>query len=201
MQVDEVPEIGDQLTVGDQAEIEAIFVAMYRDVEADAVRDRRDRDVGIELRSSEVQRLARPWHVRDHNVDRRIHAIREFESGHQPDRRGRDDRRCVIGRVAKRVGGHQVELALGRVHRVSAQRNAFDRVGAARGQVGDDRGHAVGPRILFLTCSDRHGHHCSQRPLGQLVFLDQVLAERSGADRHDDIVQGAAGGVLQTFEV
>ena len=80
MQIDQVPEIWDQFTVGNQTEVEAIFVAVHRDIQADAVGNRRDRNVGIELRPGEVQRLARPWHVRDHDVDRRIQAIGEFES-------------------------------------------------------------------------------------------------------------------------
>ena len=92
VEVDHVPEIGDQLAAGDQPELELVEVAVHRDVEAHALGDRRHRDVRAHPRALHVERLARSRDVGDDHVDRRIDAIGQLEPAGQPGRRGGHDR-------------------------------------------------------------------------------------------------------------
>ena len=114
VQVDHVPQVGDQLATGDQPELELVEVAVHGDVEAHALGDRRHRDVRAHLGAVEVQRLARAGDVGDDHVDRRRHPVGQLEAGGQPDRRRGDDRRRVLLDVDERLGGHELELPLGR---------------------------------------------------------------------------------------
>ena len=75
------------------------------------------------------------------------------------------------------------------------------RVGDVRRQVDDQAGDPVRPRLLLVAGADRHRHHRPQRAVRQGVVAQQVGAQRAGADRHHDVVERAAGGVLEPLEV
>ena len=111
VQVDHVPQVGDQLAAGDEAELELVEVAVHRDVEAHALGDRRHRDVRAHLGAVEVQRLARAGDVGDDHVDRRRHAVGQLEAGGQADRRRGDDRRRVLLDVDERLGRARARTA------------------------------------------------------------------------------------------
>ena len=72
----------------------------------------------------------------------------------------------------------------------------FKRVGLVGRQLGDQRRHPVGPRIGLVAGADGHRDHRPQRPVGQRVVAQQVGAQATGADRHDDVVDRAARGLL-----
>ncbi len=198
-----MPEVGDQLTVRDQADVEAVLVAVHGDVEPDAVGDRRHRDVRVELRAGEVQRLARSGDVRDHDVDRRVHSIGELESADEANRRCGDHRRQHLRRLHHRLRRQQIHLPLGGEHRLAAQVDALDRVGAVGREFGDDRRHAVRPDLVarLLAGADRHGHHRPERIVGERIVFEQVLAQCTRTHRHHDVVDRAAGGLLERLDV
>ncbi len=90
VEVDEIPQVGHQIAVGHEPEVEVVLVAVHRDVESDTVRDGRHRDVVVELGAGEVERLTRARHVRDHDVDRQAQTVRQARL--EADGRGRHHR-------------------------------------------------------------------------------------------------------------
>ena len=103
--------------------------------------------------------------------------------------------------VDQRFRWHQFQLTFRGRHRLATQRNTLQRIGAVGGQVGDDAGHPVGPHVGLVAGADADGHHRSQRLVGQRVVLDEVLAQRACANGHDNVVERATGGVLESLEV
>src|SRR5215210_408297 len=63
--VDQAPDVVDLLAVRDDPEVEVVAVAHDRDVQADAVHHDRHREVRLELRAREVERVARAGDVGD----------------------------------------------------------------------------------------------------------------------------------------
>jgi hypothetical protein len=63
--VGQIPHVGDQLAVGDKAEVEPVVIARHGDVEALPVGDDRHRKLVTQLGPGEVQRLTGPGNVGD----------------------------------------------------------------------------------------------------------------------------------------
>ena len=172
---------------------------MHGDVQAHAVGDDRDRNVRVQLGAAEVERLARAGHVRDGQVGRQQHAVRHTR--HQPHRSDGDQWRGRLRDVDQRLSRHQLQLTFRSRHRLAAQRNTLQRIGAVGRQVGDDAGDTVRPHVGLIAGTNADGDHCAQRLVRQRVVFDEVLAQRSCADGHDNVVERAAGGVLENLEV
>ena len=70
MHVGQVPDVGDEVAIDDEAEVEPVKVADHGDVETLPVSDDRDRELVTQHRPGEIQRLAGAGNVGDHQVDR-----------------------------------------------------------------------------------------------------------------------------------
>ena len=162
--VAQLPQVGHELAVGDETEVEVAEVALHRHVEALPFGDDRDGEEVLHRRPAEVERHPRAGHVRDRQVERRVHAVGHPDARRQARRLGGQRRRHELGHVGEdRRGDGLVELLGGR-HRVVDGLQAADRVV----DVGVDR--------------DRRARH----PVRELAGLGR-LAHRDRHHRHEGL--------------
>ena len=69
------PKVGDEIAARDEAEVEVGVIALHSDVQTLTISQRGHRIEVPELGTGHVQRIARPWHVADDEVERRVHAV------------------------------------------------------------------------------------------------------------------------------
>ncbi len=89
---------------------------------------------------------------------------------------------------------------LGRAHRLVGQPQAHHRVALVDVQRHAEHSDAVAVGAHLLLAAHRHRHLGDQWTVGKLVVLQQPPAQRAGADRQDDVVDGAVMLVLDALD-
>ncbi len=201
MHIGQVPQVGDQIAVSDEPEIQPVKVARHSDIQALTIHDDRHRELVFQLGSIEVQRLSGPGNIGDRQVERLNTQITEPKLRCQPEGRGCHQRRGVLREVHQLRSRHQLERALGALHRRAATGDPLQRIVTVGRQLREDVRHPIGPRVLFLAGPQRYRHHRPQRAVGQRVVGKQVLTQTARADRHHNVVDRAAGGLLEALDV
>ena len=198
--VHQLPLAREGIAAGHDAEVELVVVGDERDVEADAVADDRQRVVGDEPMASAVHGVPGPGHVRDREVERRAGHLVDRDGPDQPGREPGDGGRRVPGHVLDQVGGHGVVALLGDSHRLVGAGQTADedrprswaaaRSSSTRGR----RGRRHPPRT-------RTGTAASSGSVGSSSPGAEPATHAPGADRHDDVVHGRPGRLLDVVDV
>ena len=186
--VRQLPDVGNELRIGHEAEVDRVAIAEHRDVEARAFHDRAHRVGGDEFGAGQIERERRAGNVRDNHVVNRAVMICERERRVQAGRQCERPRCRVLAPVREHPGADGVVLRLctgrGLRDRVNALERIVD-VGRQRREQGRD---LVAHRPDLLLGADRDGAHSKQRAVGALVVSLEILPKRAGADRQHDIV-------------
>ena len=112
-----------------------------------------------------------------------------------------DRRRGEVGELGQDLGADRLPGALQVAHRLGDQAQSLDRVLAPDRQRRHHRRDPVAERAVLLVGADADRNHRPQlEPLGVVAACAQVVAERAGDDREDDVVDRAAVLVLDALQ-
>ena len=146
----------------------------------------------VQPRAIEVQGFARAGNVGNHEVEDRMGL---GAAGHHGRPHGRD-RGDAVRHLLQPRHGRQALLGLcGGAHDLL---QALHRIAHIGGQVGQQQRDLVSAGIGLAV--QRHRHHRDQRFAGQRVVGLQVPAQRAGADRQRNVVDGGASGRADALE-
>jgi hypothetical protein len=191
-----------QVGAGRDADEQLAVVAVGGHVQADAVVDDGDRQVGGDPGPGDIERHRRPRHVGHDHVERQRHPVRDVGMAHQPGEAAEQPGQADGGHVVRDQRLGRVGVGLGRIGGTVNRGEPRQRVGDPGVQVHGDERHL--DRVLGVAVgAGRHRHAGEQRLARQQSALQQPAAQRARGDGQHDVVDGAlrasceASGVIQ----
>ena len=157
----EVPDVGDQERIGEEAEIDVAHVTEHRDVEARTFHDRTHRIRGDEFGAREIQRERWSGNVGDDEVvDRAVHA-RQAHRRIQAGGHGERTRRCPFPPLGQHACTDRVVFRLRSLRRGGNRAEPLNRMVQMGRQRGEHGRNAVtaGAHLVLVANRDRTHRH------------------------------------------